>query len=51
MHERRDTWIPLSHATARMWALEAMAQTLPPRRRIMPALRHAAAALHRAWRL
>jgi hypothetical protein len=45
MREERDTWIPLSQATARMWALEAMAETRPPRRRMMPALRRAAAAL------
>lgn len=54
MHDERGTWVPLSQATARMWALEALAETSTSRR-LMPALRRAAAALaphrHRFQRL
>lgn len=45
MQDQRQTWIPISQATAQMWALDAMADSWTSRRRLMPALRRAAAAL------
>jgi hypothetical protein len=39
MQRRDDSWT-LSPATARFWALESMADAVPPRRRrLMPAVR------------
>lgn len=48
MHQQRDSWMPVSPATARMWALESMANTFPTRRRrLAPAVRRLAIAMTR----
>jgi hypothetical protein len=49
MQRSDDSWMPLSPATARLWAFEAMADAgRPRRRRIMPALRKMVAVTRRA---
>lgn len=50
MQRGDNSWMPLSPATARFWALETMADAVPPRRRrLMPALRQVAALTRRAF--
>ena len=49
MQRKDDSWMPLAPATARFWALEAMADTVRPRRRrLMPVLRRVVATTRRA---
>jgi len=51
MHQRSDSWMPVSPVTARMWALESMADTYPTRRRrLAPAVRRLAVAMARRIR-
>lgn len=49
MQQRNSSsWMPVSPVTARMWALESMADMVPTRRRwLVPAVRRLAVALAR----
>lgn len=49
MQQRNSSsWMPVSPVTARMWAVESMADTVPTRRRwLVPAVRRLTAALAR----
>lgn len=48
MQQRSDSWMPVSQATARLWALESMADTVSTRRRrLAPAVRRVAVAMKR----
>lgn len=49
--QRQDSWLPVSPVTARLWALESMADTVSRRqRRLAPAVRRLAFAMTRRLR-
>lgn len=48
MQQRNTSWMPISAATARLWAFEDLAGSIAPRRRrLVPAIRGLAVSLAR----